>query len=110
MSIANFALSYTSTSAFISDEVLALAGCDLLTISPKLLENLEADQTTKVERCLDASATSNLEMERLSLDERTFRWMLNEDQMATDKLSDGIRKFATDAVKLESFISAKLNA
>lgn len=91
-------------------EVLALAGCDLLTISPKLLQDLEADEQTKVERCLDPAAVSNLQMEKLTLDEKTFRWMLNEDQMATDKLSDGIRKFAADAIKLESFISGKLNA
>ena len=63
-----------------------------------------------MERCLDPAAASDLQMEKLTLDEKTFRWMLNEDQMATDKLSDGIRKFAADAIKLESFISGKLNA
>ncbi|KAI9565687.1 hypothetical protein GHT06_009479 [Daphnia sinensis] len=90
-------------------EVIALAGCDLLTISPKLLEELDASTIT-VTRNLDAEQAKSCDLERLSLDEKTFRWMLNEDQMATDKLSDGIRKFAVDAVKLETFINEKLNA
>jgi len=90
-------------------EVIALAGCDLLTISPKLLEELDAN-TGSLVKTLDSGSAKSCTMERLSLDERTFRWMLNEDQMATDKLSDGIRKFAIDAVKLENFISGKLQA
>jgi transaldolase len=51
----------------------------------------------------------NFEIDRLSMDEKTFRWLLNEDQMATDKLSDGIRKFAADAVKLENIIKKRLS-
>lgn len=90
-------------------EVLALAGCDLLTISPKLLEELDASAGNLV-KTLDAENAKTVEMERIALDEKSFRWMLNEDQMATDKLSDGIRKFAVDAVKLENFISGKLAA
>lgn len=89
-------------------EVLALAGCDLLTISPKLLEELDASSGNLV-KTLDAETAKNVVMERIALDEKTFRWMLNEDQMATDKLSDGIRKFAVDAIKLENFISGKLD-
>ena len=88
-------------------EVVELAGCDLLTISPKLLEDLDASDAPIVAK-LNAAAAKSLPLERLSLDEKTFRWMLNEDQMANDKLSDGIRKFAVDCVKLETFIQAKL--
>lgn len=88
-------------------EVIALAGCDLLTISPKLLEELDAN-TGNLVKTLDAANAKSCNMERITLDEKKFRWMLNEDQMATDKLSDGIRKFAVDAVKLENFISGKL--
>lgn len=77
-------------------EVIALAGCDLLTISPKLLEELDAN-TGNLVKTLDAANAKSCNMERITLDEKKFRWMLNEDQMATDKLSDGIRKFAVDA-------------
>jgi len=91
-------------------EVTCLAGCDLLTISPKLLEILNAETGRKLEVKLEVEAAKALSMERLSLDEKAFRWMLNEDQMATDKLSDGIRKFAVDCVKLENFVREKLNA
>lgn len=90
-------------------EVIALAGCDLLTISPKLLEELDASNAS-VERKLDEEVAKASNLERIEIDEKTFRWMLNEDQMATDKLSDGIRKFAADAIKLEKFITEKLNA
>ena len=69
-------------------EVIALAGCDLLTISPKLLEELDVS-TVNVVRKLDAEQAKGCTLERISMDEKTFRWMLNEDQMATDKLSDG---------------------
>lgn len=53
-------------------------------------------------------AASSMEFEKISLDEAAFRWQLNEDQMATEKLSDGIRKFAADAVKLEKLLKAKM--
>lgn len=69
-------------------EVIALAGCDLLTISPKLLEELDASTATVI-RKLDVEQAKSSHLERISLDEKAFRWMLNEDQMATDKLSDG---------------------
>lgn len=90
-------------------EVKALAGCDFLTISPKLLGELEKS-TDKVEKKLDASAAKASKLEKLNLDEPTFRWMLNEDQMATDKLSDGIRKFAVDARKLEAMLVGLVQA
>merc|ERR1712001_629974 len=90
-------------------EVLALAGCDLLTISPKLLAQLEANTET-VEKCLNAETAKEIDLEKLNLDEAAFRWMLNEDQMATEKLSDGIRKFAQDQVKMENMARERLTA
>lgn len=78
-----------------------MAGCDLLTISPKLLGELESSTET-VPQKLSVEGAQKLPMEKLALTEASFRWMLNEDQMATDKLSDGIRKFAADSIKLEN--------
>lgn len=84
-------------------EIMALAGCDYLTISPKLLGDLEkSDQV--VPKKLDAAAAKKVDLEKIDMDEKTFRWMMNEDQMATDKLSDGIRKFAVDGRKLETML------
>lgn len=84
-------------------EIRALAGCDYLTISPKLLGELEKSEDV-VPKKLDATAAKKVELTKLHLDEKTFRWMMNEDQMATDKLSDGIRKFAVDGCKLETML------
>lgn len=78
-----------------------MAGCDLLTISPKLLGELEASKEN-VPIKLSVETAKQQPLEKITLDESTFRWMLNEDQMATDKLSDGIRKFAADCIKLEN--------
>ncbi|CAG9765342.1 unnamed protein product [Ceutorhynchus assimilis] len=86
-----------------TDEVKALAGCDLLTISPKLLGELEASHDA-VPRKLSPDNAKKVPLEKLELTEAKFRWLLNEDQMATDKLSDGIRKFAADSIKLENII------
>ena len=88
-------------------EVLALTGCDLLTISPKLLAELEASTET-VEKCLDAEVAKNEDLEKINLDEAAFRWMLNEDQMATEKLSEGIRKFAADQVKMDNMVRQRI--
>merc|ERR1739848_928799 len=90
-------------------EVLALAGCDLLTISPKLLAELEASNEP-VEICLNAEEAKNVDLEKITMDEATFRWMLNEDQMATEKLSEGIRKFAADQVKMDNMVRDRLLA
>lgn len=90
-----------------TSQITELAGCDLLTISPDLLADLHAS-TTSVLRKLDPAAAKTEEIEKIDLDEKAFRWMLNEDAMATDKLADGIRKFAADIVKLESIISKSL--
>lgn len=80
-------------------EIEHLAGCDRLTISPQLLEALSQDSGT-LERQL-ASGNSNRAESHPSLDESTFRWHLNEDAMASDKLADGIRRFAADQRQLE---------
>ena len=88
-------------------EILELAGCDLLTISPALLGELKASTTTVVRRLSPEQAKAS-SAERVSLDERSFRWMMNEDAMATEKLAEGIRSFAADSVKLEKFIATKL--
>lgn len=85
-------------------EVKALAGCDLLTISPKLLAELE-NSTEVVSKVLDPIKAKSVPLEKISMDESTFRWMLNENQMATEKLSDGIRKFAVDSRKLEVMLT-----
>lgn len=87
-------------------EILELAGCDLLTISPQLLGELAASNDP-VTRKLDPSQAVSASIERVSFDEKSFRWALNEDQMATEKLSDGIRQFAADIVKLEELIRKK---
>ncbi|MGQ8632501.1 transaldolase [Agrobacterium sp. DKPNP3] len=88
-------------------EIEALAGCDRLTISPALLEELDKD-TGKLERKLSAD---NVKSEPLqSLDEKAFRWALNEDAMATEKLSEGIRLFAKDLVTLREMVRKELTA
>ncbi len=86
-------------------EVLALAGCDRLTISPALLDELSKQQGELVVHLQDAGVTHSRPAE---LTEAQFRWALNEDAMATEKLSEGIRKFAIDQRKLEQVISAAL--
>jgi transaldolase len=87
-------------------EVLELAGCDLLTISPQLLGELAASNDP-VARKLDPAAAASAQIDRVKFDEKAFRWELNEDQMATEKLSEGIRQFAADIVKLEVLIKQK---
>jgi transaldolase len=86
-------------------EIEQLAGCDRLTISPSLMEQLEADNGT-LERRLSPEEPGEA-IDRLEVDEKTFRWRVNEDAMATEKLSEGIRKFAEDQVKLESMFRDK---
>jgi len=90
-------------------EVTALAGCDLLTISPKLLAELEKSEAV-VPKALCAEAAKELDIARIPLDEKAFRWMLNQDQMASDKLSEGIRKFAIDQDKMDAMVKEMLNA
>ena len=86
------------------EEVIDLAGCDLLTISPELLEQMAASDQELV-RKLDAQAAARSESTRLHLDEKAYRFQHNQDQMAVEKLSEGIRNFYSDARKLEQFAS-----
>ena len=82
-------------------EIEALAGCDRLTISPALLESLAADEGELPRQLLPGAVDTEA---RLSLDEAAFRWEMNEDAMATEKLAEGIRNFAADQVKLEALL------
>lgn len=84
------------------NQIVRLAGCDLLTISPDLLDQLEKTEGTLV-RSLDPANAKASKDERLHLNEKTFRWMHNEDAMATEKLAEGIRKFNSDARHLEDY-------
>jgi len=86
-------------------QITALAGCDLLTISPELLASLAGSDAT-VPRALDAEAARALDLPALTFDEAGFRYALNHDAMATEKLAEGIRAFAADAVKLENLMLA----
>jgi transaldolase len=85
-----------------SEEILELAGCDYLTISPALLGELAASEGD-VPRKLDPEAAMGMDIPKVNFDETSFRWELNEDAMATEKLSEGIRLFAADTRKLEQF-------
>ena len=87
-------------------EIEALAGCDYLTIGPNYLEQLRNDDG-ELKQQLSAEHTGDF-IERIELDEKTFRWLMNEDPMATEKLSQGIRAFAADQVKLETLIAPRL--
>jgi transaldolase len=89
------------------DQIVRLAGCDLLTISPELLAQMEKTQG-EVKRCLSAESARASDEKKIHLDEKAFRWMHNEDAMASDKLSEGIRKFNADTRKLEQFARAKV--
>ncbi|CAO3616095.1 unnamed protein product [Mucor fragilis] len=90
-------------------EIEELAGCDFLTISPALLGSLQEDNKT-LERKLspEAAQAENLEKVTFFKDEKAFRWEMNQDAMATEKLSEGIRNFAKDGVKLENMLKEKL--
>src|SRR5438445_5060851 len=88
-------------------QILELAGCDCLTISPELMKEL-SESTELVERKLSLEKANAAKIDKLGLDEKKFRWMLNENAMATEKTAEGIRKFAADVVKLEKFVAGKL--
>lgn len=87
-------------------EILELAGCDLLTISPNLLAEL-AKSDAPVERRLDPTCAAAADLKKVSFDEKGFRFALNEDAMATEKTAEGIRLFSADIVKLEQLIAQK---
>ena len=84
-------------------QINALSGCDLLTISPDLLAQLQGADAP-VARALDAAAAKDAAIDEVHFDEAAFRWALNEDAMATEKLAEGIRAFAVDAGKLDRMI------
>jgi len=88
-------------------EILELAGCDLLTISPPLMKELAQSQDW-IERKMSPEKAQHTNVPRLELDEKKFRYLLNEDAMATEKTAEGIRKFAADIVKLEKFIAKEI--
>lgn len=90
-----------------TDQIIALAGCDLLTISPKLLQELQSAEG-EISRRLDSNAARAMEIDKITLDEKRMRWMHNEDTMAVEKLSDGIRSFTADLLKLEAYVEARI--
>ncbi|MBM3369113.1 MAG: transaldolase, partial [Betaproteobacteria bacterium] len=90
-------------------QIIALAGCDLLTIAPDLLEKLAHAQGA-VPAMLSVDAARRVPIAQVSLNEKAYRWLHNEDAMAVEKLSDGIRKFDADARKLETFMAAQARA
>ena len=87
-------------------EIEALAGCDYLTIGPNYLEELRNDSGELAQQLSESN--TGAPQEKLSLDEKTFRWMQNEDAMATEKLGQGIRAFVVDQGKLEEIVAAKM--
>jgi transaldolase len=89
-------------------EILELAGCDLLTIGTKLLDEL-MESSEPVSQKLDANKSKKMDIPKVNMDEKRFRWELNEDAMATDKLSDGIRIFAADFAKVRLMAEEKLS-
>jgi len=86
-----------------SGEILQLAGCDLLTIAPSLMQELE-DTEGELVRQLDADKARQMDIEPMPMHESAFRWMMNEDAMATEKLAEGIRNFTADTLKLEDYV------
>jgi transaldolase len=90
-------------------QILELAGCDLLTISPKLLAELQKSEE-KVVRKLSPEAAQKMDIKRVPTDENSFRWLMNQEAMATEKLSEGIRLFAADSAKLDAHIAELIKA
>ena len=89
-------------------EITELCGCDLLTVSPTLLKQLASTPCDSLERKLNPENSKELEITKIELTEKLFRWEMNEDACATDKLAGGIRSFTADLIKLEKFIREKL--
>jgi transaldolase len=90
-----------------TDEILELAGCDLLTIAPKLLEELQNAEGDLPRKLLSENA-QKADVQKINVDEKTFRWMLCNDAMASDKLYEGIRTFGKDIVKLQQLLSSRM--
>jgi len=85
-------------------EIVELAGCDLLTIAPNFIEELSSTEGTLIPK-LSVQKAKEMPLEKIALDEKTFRWLHNEDAMATEKLAEGIRKFTVDLTTLAQFLS-----
>ena len=88
-------------------QIIELAGCDALTISPELMKEL-SESEEPIERKLDPEKAKTAEVDRLELDEKKFRYLLNDNAMASEKTGEGIRKFAADIVKLEKVVASKI--
>ena len=88
-------------------QIRELAGCDCLTISPELMKEL-AESSEPLERKLDPEKAKSAKIDKLELDEKKFKYLLNDNAMAYEKTGEGIRKFAADVVKLEKFVAGKL--
>ncbi len=86
-------------------QILELAGCDFLTISPELLEELQQSSAPPVTRKLNLETAQTASVQEIDISENHFRWLVNEEAMANDRLADGIRRFAADIVKLEGIIA-----
>lgn len=90
-----------------TSQIIELAGCDLLTIGTSLLEDLQ-NSDDPIEKKLDAEVAASSDIEAIAMDENTFRFMMNEDAMATEKTAEGIRNFSADIRKMEKLISDKM--
>jgi transaldolase len=90
-----------------ADEIIELAGCDLLTIAPKLLDELR-NREGSLHKKLDSEHAKHMAIPKIHADESSFRWMMNQNAMATEKLAEGIRNFAIDSEKLEKMIEAMI--
>ena len=88
-------------------EIIELAGCDRLTIAPGLLAELSGS-TEEITQKLSPSTAKAMDIEKIDVDEKTFRWMMNQNPMATEKLAEGMRGFAADIEKLEQIIKDKV--
>jgi len=89
-------------------QIPELAGCDLLTISPDLMKEL-SESYEPVKRKLGPEKVEDAEAKRLEIDEKKFRYHMNDNAMATEKTAEGIRKFAADIIKLEKFVASKID-
>ncbi len=89
-------------------QIIELAGCDLLTISPDLLAQL-ASSDSPITRKLDPAVAANSQISKIQLDEKSFRYLLNDDAMATEKTAEGIRKFAADIISLEKLVTSAMS-
>ena len=88
-------------------EIEQLAGCDKLTISPDLMKGLEADSTPLEQQLAPEKLPKDIE--KIAMSESTFRWMMNEDAMATEKLAEGIRNFTKDQITLETLLNERIS-